>query len=155
MPTNRRLRRSSLFFTIPTPLLRWPPCPRPGGARRRADVGCRANSGWPTAITKISAGLLLIVGLARVFHFEKGASYYFHTWTFIAKLALFVTIGLVSIIPTIEFLSWRQSIALGTPPAVSATKVRMLRSIIHLELAGVVFILLFAAMMAKGIGLMP
>jgi len=103
----------------------------------------------------ISAGLLLIVGLARVFHFEKGATYYFHTWTFIAKLALFVTIGLVSIIPTVEFLSWRRSVALGKPPAVSAGKVRMLRSIIHLELAGVVLILLFAAMMAKGIGLMP
>ena len=102
----------------------------------------------------ISAGLLLIVGLARVFHLEKGATYYFHTWTFLAKLALFVTIGLVSIIPTVEFLSWRRSVALGKPPAVSATKVRMLRSIIHLELAGVVLILLFAAMMAKGIGLM-
>ena len=102
----------------------------------------------------ISAGLLLIVGLARVFHFEKGATYYFHTWTFIAKLALFVTIGLVSIIPTVEFLSWRRSVALGKPPAVSATRVRMLRSIIHLELAGVVLILLFAAMMAKGVGLM-
>ena len=101
----------------------------------------------------ISAGLLLIVGLARVFHFEKGATYYFHTWTFIAKLALFATIGL-SIIPTVEFLSWRRSVALGKPPAVSATKVRMLRSIIHLELAGVVLILLFAAMMTKGIGLM-
>ena len=102
----------------------------------------------------ISAGLLLIVGLARVFHFEKGATYYFHTWTFLAKLALFVTIGLVSIIPTVEFLSWRRSVALGKPPPVSARKVRMLRSIIHLELAGVVLILLFAAMMAKGIGLM-
>ena len=102
----------------------------------------------------ISAGLLLIVGLARVFHFEKGATYYFHTWTFLAKLALFVTIGLVSIIPTVEFLSWRRSVALGKPPPLSARKLRMLRSIIHLELAGVVLILLFAAMMAKGIGLM-
>ena len=102
----------------------------------------------------ISAGLLLIVGLARVFHFEKGATYYFHTWTFLAKLALFVTIGLVSIIPTVEFLSWRRSVGLGKPPPVSARKVRMLRFIIHLELAGVVLILLFAAMMAKGIGLM-
>jgi putative membrane protein len=71
---------------------------------------------------EISAALLLIVGLARVFHFEKRAAYYFHTRTFIAKLALFVTIGLVSIIPTVEFLSWRRSIALGKPPAVSATK---------------------------------
>ena len=56
----------------------------------------------------ISAGVLIVVGLLRVFYFEKGAYYYFHTWTFIAKLALFVIIGLVSIIPTLEFLSWRR-----------------------------------------------
>jgi uncharacterized membrane protein len=66
-----------------------------------------------------------------------------------------VPIGLVSIIPTIGFPSWRRSIALGAPPAVSATKVRMRHSIIDLGLVGVVFILLFAAMMAKSIGPMP
>ena len=33
-------------------------------------------------------------------------------------------------------------------------KMRSLRSIIHLELAGVVLILLMAALMAKGVGLM-
>ena len=32
--------------------------------------------------------------LGRVFHFEKGAYYYFHSWTFIAKLSLFVIVGL-------------------------------------------------------------
>src|SRR5436190_7785721 len=33
----------------------------------------------------ISAGVLIVVGLLRVLYFEKGATYYFHTWTFIAK----------------------------------------------------------------------
>jgi putative membrane protein len=28
----------------------------------------------------ISAGVLLIVGLIRVFHYEKGSAYYFHNW---------------------------------------------------------------------------
>lgn len=45
----------------------------------------------------LSAGLLLVVGLLRVFYFEKGATYYFHTWTFTAKLTLFILIGLISI----------------------------------------------------------
>jgi putative membrane protein len=102
----------------------------------------------------ISAGVLIVVGLLRVLYFEKGATYYFHTWTFIAKLTLFVVIGLVSIIPTREFLSWRKAMKQGEAPSVSAEKLRSLRSIVHLELVGVVAIILMAALMAKGIGLM-
>jgi putative membrane protein len=101
-----------------------------------------------------SAGVLVVVGFLRVFYFEKGAIYYFHTWTFIAKLSLFILIGLVSIIPTIEFLSWRSAVKQGQVPSVDAQKMRSLRSIIHLELPGIVLILLMAALMAKGIGLM-
>ena len=87
-------------------------------------------------------------------HFEKGATYYFHTWTFIAKLSLFVVIGLISIIPTREFLRWRTALSAGQVPAVSPDKLKSIRSIIHYEMAGVVLILLCAALMAKGIGLL-
>ena len=102
----------------------------------------------------IAAGVILVVGLLRVFYLEKGATYYFHTWTFIAKLALFVIIGLVSIIPTREFLSWRKAVKQGQAPSVSPDKVRTLRSIIHWELVGIVVIILMAALMAKGVGLL-
>jgi putative membrane protein len=102
----------------------------------------------------ISAGVLIVVGFLRVYYFEKGATYYFHTWTFIAKLSLFVIVGLVSIVPTVEFLSWRKAVKQGQAPSVDARKLRTLRSIIHMELAGVALILLMAAMMAKGVGLM-
>ena len=60
----------------------------------------------------------------------------------------------MSIIPTIAFLSWRKAVKQGQVPSVDARKMRSLRSIIHLELAGVVLILLMAALMAKGVGLM-
>jgi putative membrane protein len=102
----------------------------------------------------ISAGVLIVVGLLRVFYFEKGAYYYFHTWTFIAKLTLFLIIGLVSIVPTREFLSWRKAVQQGQAPSVSPDKVRSLRSIMHWELVGVVLIILMAALMAKGVGLL-
>ena len=101
----------------------------------------------------ISAGVLLLVGLGRVFHFEKGAAYYFHTWTFLTKLALFVIVGLISIIPTREFLRWRATLKAGQVPAVAPEKLKSVRSIIHYELVGVVLIMLMAALMAKGIGL--
>lgn len=104
-------------------------------------------------ILGISAGVLLLVGLARVFHFEKGALYYFHTWTFITKLSLFIIIGLISIIPTREFLRWRPSVKAGQVPTVAPEKLRSVGMIVHIELTAIVVILLMAAMMAKGIGL--
>ena len=104
-------------------------------------------------ILGISAGVLLLVGLARVFHFEKGAVFYFHTWTFITKLSLFIIIGLISIIPTREFLRWRSSVKAGQVPTVAPEKLRSVGMIVHIELTAIVVILLMAALMAKGIGL--
>ncbi len=98
----------------------------------------------------IAAGLLLIVGLSRVFLFEKSADYYFHSHAFLAKLSIFIVIGLMSIIPTIEFLSWRDELEDGRVPAISAKKLRLITAIIHGELLGIVIILLCAAIMARG-----
>ena len=102
----------------------------------------------------IAAGLLFIVGLARVFHFEKGAYYYFHNWAFIAKLSLFVLVAVASIVPTREFFTWRSAVKAGKVPTLEPARLRAVRSIIHLELVGIVIILLCAALMAKGIGTM-
>lgn len=92
----------------------------------------------------ISAGVLLVVGLLRVFYFEKGAGFYFSNGAFIAKMIVFLAVALLSIYPTLSFLRWRRS---PQPEAVPAV-----RRILHLELVGVVLILLFAALMARGIG---
>jgi putative membrane protein len=101
----------------------------------------------------ISAALLLIVGLARVLYFEKGAAYYFHSATFLAKLSLFALLALVSVIPTLEFLGWRGKLREGLVPQPPRGKLRIIRALVHAELAGIVLILLFAALMARGIGL--
>ena len=93
------------------------------------------------AIYGVSAGVLLVVGLLRVFYFEKGAAYYFHSAPFIAKLTLFVAVGLLSIYPTIVFRK-----------GVAPDKLGTVRSLIRWQIAGVVLILLCAAMTARGIG---
>jgi putative membrane protein len=98
----------------------------------------------------IAAGVLLVVGLSRVFWFEKGAAYYFGSHAFLTKLSLFVVIGLTSIVPTVEFLSWRKAVKAGEVPVVAARKLKSVRMIIHVELAAVVIILLCAAIMARG-----
>lgn len=108
--------------------------------------------GLADAVLGASAAILLVVGLSRVHYFEKGASYYFHSVPFIAKLSLFVLVALLSIYPTIQFLSWRRALKQGSMPAVPAAKLRTIRNIIHWELIGVVLILLCAALMARGIG---
>jgi len=98
----------------------------------------------------VAAGLLLIIGLSRVFLFEKGASYYWHSHAFLVKFGLFVIVSLVSIIPTMEFLSWRRAIEAGQVPVVEAGRRRRITAIIHAELFAIVIILLCAAIMARG-----
>src|SRR4030095_3617770 len=97
-------------------------------------------------VVGLSAGVLLVGGLLRVFYCEKGASFYLHNTAFIAKMVLFVAVALLSIYPTLKFLQWRKGIDPAAVPAI--------RRILHLELVGGVLILLSAALMARGIGLL-
>jgi putative membrane protein len=98
----------------------------------------------------LAAGALLVIGLLRVFFFEKGASYYFHSQAFMAKLSIFIMIGLLSIVPTMEFLSWRGAVKAGQVPVISGQKLRLVTAVIHGELLAIVIILLCAAIMARG-----
>ena len=98
-------------------------------------------------VVGLSAMTLLAVGLARVFYLEpKGAAFYWHNVSFLAKFGVFIVVALLSIYPTIKFISWRK----GAAP--DAASVRRVRQLLHFELVGVVLILLFAALMARGIG---
>lgn len=100
----------------------------------------------------IAATLLIVVGLARVFYTEKGAAYYFHSGTFIAKLSLFLIVGLLSIYPTMQFLRWRPVLREQRAPQLDPAVRRKLRMLVHIELTLLLVILLLAPMMARGIG---
>src|SRR5688572_30092156 len=67
-------------------------------------------------IVGASAGFVLLVGLLRVFHFEKGSLYYANSAPFIAKMTLFALVAALSVAPTLEFLSWRKAIGAGQTP---------------------------------------
>ena len=71
---------------------------------------------------------------------------------FIGKITLFVLIALASIYPTLEFLSWSKSLKQGNAPSVNPARLRVIRAIIHWELAGVVLLILCAVLMARGVG---
>ena len=98
----------------------------------------------------ITAGFLLIAGLCRVFFFEKGSEYYFHSHAFLAKFSIFIVVGLLSVIPTAEFLSWNKPLRDGQVLEVSAKQLRLVTAIIHGELFAIALILLCAAIMARG-----
>ena len=98
------------------------------------------------AVYGASAGVLLLIGALRVFYFEKGSAYYFHSVPFLVKMGLFLAVGLLSIHPTLTFRSW------GNALSVDERQLRTLRRLVHWELAAIVGILLCAALMARGIG---
>src|SRR6202045_4070920 len=83
----------------------------------------------------VAAGALVVIGLLRVFFFEKGAAYYWHSHAFLMKFGLFVIVGLLSIIPTMEFLSWRGALKAGQVPVMEPNKRRRVTAVIHAELA--------------------
>jgi putative membrane protein len=100
----------------------------------------------------IAATVVLVVGLLRVFYTEKGAAYYFASGTFLAKLALFIIVGLLSIYPTLKFLRWRPALREQRVPAFDPATRSRVRMLIHIELTLLVAMLLLAVMMARGIG---
>jgi putative membrane protein len=104
------------------------------------------------AVYGIAAAVLLAVGFGRVFYTEKGGYYYLHSGTFIAKLVLFLIVGLLSIYPTLEFLSWRKMLKQGQTPSLADDRRRKIRLIVHIELTLLFVIMLLAVMMARIIG---
>jgi len=100
----------------------------------------------------ISAAMLIVVGLVRVYFTEKGADYYLHSATFIAKMVLFVIIGLISIYPTRRFMSWRRDLREGRTPVLDEVAQATVRKIIHAELGLLLIVILCAVLMARGIG---
>lgn len=62
----------------------------------------------------VSAGIVVIVGLLRVFYFEKGAPYYAHNFFFWTKMIAFALAALLSVYPTIRFVSWNKFFAKGS-----------------------------------------
>ena len=106
------------------------------------------------AVVGASAGFVLVIGILRVLYFEKGTDYYLHSVPFIAKVSLFVLVALISIYPTVKIMAWRSAIKQGMAPAVDAGTLRKIRMALHLELTGVVVLILMAALMARGIGML-
>ena len=98
-----------------------------------------------------AAMLLLAAGFARVFWGAKGADFYLDNPVFWAKVAVFVGVGLLSIVPTVRYPRWlKQLKADGRLPAEA--QVQDTRCWVGWQLLLFVALPVLAAMMARGIG---
>lgn len=104
------------------------------------------------SIYGVSAMLIVVMGILRVIYFEKGTAYYLHNHAFMLKMTAFIVVGLLSIYPTMIFLRWGPALKQNQLPLMSPVQARNIRRVLHLELAGVVIIILGAVLMAKGAG---
>ncbi|HYG19359.1 MAG TPA: DUF2214 family protein [Ohtaekwangia sp.] len=94
------------------------------------------------AMTLIAVGLTLWLG-----GFGKPAVYYSKNWVFHTKLALFLTVGLLSIYPTVFFIKNRK----GDPAEIVSIPKAIFMSL-RLSLLILFIIPLVAGLMARGIG---
>ena len=110
----------------------------------KLDAGYGACAGLLLVV-----GLLLLVGLGRVFFGVKGEDFYLHNPWFHAKVGTFVLVGLLSILPTIRYARWKK--AQRTQPAFvpDATALARTRTLLRIELVGLAIIFVLAAAMAR------
>lgn len=98
-----------------------------------------------------AAVVVLLTGLARAGWGMKGAAWYGSQPLLLAKVALFVVIGLISIAPTLRFRHWRKTLrATGALP--NEAQVHSTRRLVMIEAHLLVAIPLFAVFLARGIG---
>lgn len=101
----------------------------------------------------IIAVLILIIGIGRVHEGPKGWEFYVYNWVFWAKMAAFAVVGLLSIIPTVRFVSWKRQAAASPSYRVPEAELASVKTYIRAEAAIFLLIPVFAAAMARGYGL--
>lgn len=98
----------------------------------------------------ISAGLVIITGLSRVFLGLKGSGFYAHNPIFWTKMGLFVAVALLSIPPTIAYIKWDGRKAPDGSIVVDDAEFGNLRRFQWAQVVVFVFIPLCATLMARG-----
>ena len=108
-------------------------------------------------ITDIVYGLaalaLLVSGILRVLYFGQGSDFYTENPLFWWKVGVYLSVGGLSLYPTITYILWAIPLRKGELPQVSEGLANRLAWILNIELAGFALIPLLATLMARGVGL--
>jgi len=101
----------------------------------------------------IAALALLGSGILRVLHFGQGSGFYTENPLFWWKVGLYLSVGALSLYPTITYILWAIPLRKGELPQVSEALAQRLRWILNVEIAGFALIPFLATLMARGVGL--
>jgi putative membrane protein len=102
----------------------------------------------------ILAAAILAVGFSRAIYAAKGWAYYEANGFFWAKIAAFVVVALLSIIPTIQIIRWRRALNADAAFLPAAADIAGVRRYLWAEVAFFALIPAFAAAMARGYGVL-
>lgn len=101
----------------------------------------------------IAALALLVSGIFRVMYFGQGSEFYTQNPLFWWKVGLYLSVGGLSLYPTVTYILWAIPLRKGELPNVSEALASRLAWIINIELVGFAFIPFLATLMARGVGL--
>ena len=78
----------------------------------------------------ISATIILVTGILRVMYFGKGSDYYLSNTFFWIKIGIFTIVSVLSLYPTITFISWFKGFREEKAPTLELSQVTL--SLIHI-----------------------
>lgn len=120
-------------------------------AKPGMDAGTLRRLGGIDAGYGLISMLVLVVGFSRAIWGLKGWEYYSGNPIFWVKIALFIVVGLLSLKPTIAYLSWNKRLREDAAYLPPDAEVRANRKWLHME-AGVLFLIpIVAAALARGV----
>jgi putative membrane protein len=102
----------------------------------------------------ILAAAVIAVGFARAIYAAKGWAFYGINGFFWAKIAAFVVVAVLSIMPTIQIIRWRRAVTADAAFVPAAPAIAGVRRYLWTEVAFFALIPAFAAAMARGYGVL-
>ena len=121
---------------------------RPDPDRRTATVMVITD-----VIYGMAALALLVSGIFRVLYFGQGSEFYTTNPLFWWKVGLYLSVGGLSLYPTLTYVLWAIPLRKGELPKVSEALASRLAWILNIEIVGFALIPLMATLMARGVGL--
>ena len=115
------------------------------------------NDAIAMVITDVVYGLaalaLLVSGILRVLYFGQGSEFYTQNPLFWWKVGAYLSVGALSLYPTVTYILWAIPLRKGELPQVSEALAKRLGWILNIELVGFALVPLMAVLMARGVGL--
>jgi len=113
----------------------------------------RKRLGRYDAVYGVAAVAVVVTGVLRVIYGAKGYAFYVHNPIFHIKIGLFILVGLMSIVPTINILRWKKQGKTLPDFVPTPAEIAKVRRWVMIESHLIIFIPLAAVLMARGIGM--